>query len=210
MKSKTCLLSLSLLLAGSCASRACWTFAWDPQGVPVQQTSRATITTPLKPASFAGYERYFDQLGFYDPTGMGLPRDMMVGIWNVYDSIQVTIPAGPATRESGSFRWAYLDRWFFLDPDGENYLYYQGEVGDMVRLVSRTEVGINPLFELAGNGYQFTGIEGPPFPVPPDAGLYVFGANAQYIPEPGPLALVLVTLLGAAGFAWRRRHTSRD
>jgi hypothetical protein len=204
MKKATLLLGLSLLLAGGMASPACWMLAYDPHGPLVEQRFQARVYTPFNLSPSAGSGVWLDQLGFYDATGSGLTRDVVVGIANLYDTAVVTVPAGPATRESGGFRWADLDHDFFPDPSGGNYLFYLGEPGDVVRLANPWEVSIHPFFELAGNGY-YADFPGPGFAFPPDSGMYAFGANAQYVPEPSQYAMMLVTLLAAGVVAWRQR-----
>lgn len=204
MRTKMCCLTLCLLLAGNGATRACWTFAYDPQGQLATQLFPGVVLTPFRLSS-PDPGRYFEQLGFYDVSGDGLARDVVVGIGNAYGEAQVTIPAGPGTMQRDGFRWATLDHPFALDADGVNYFYYLGESGDTVRLANRFEVEIHPLFELAQDGYQFAGTSGPAFLFPPDSGRYAFGANGYTAPEPSSCAMAAITLLGAGAVVWRRR-----
>jgi hypothetical protein len=207
MKLTTHLLSLSLLLASHVSSPACWTFAYDPLGLTAVQQFDATIATPFRLSPWANPNIWFDQLGFYDATGAGLPRDVVVGIQNVNGTAQVIIPAGSATEYRDGFRWADLGQPFFLDPTGDNFLYYEGKAGDVVQLVSPFEVHLHPLFELAGNGLQDWGSGPPAFMPLPTGGRYAFGANGGIVPEPSQWALMAVTLLGAGGYAWHRQRT---
>lgn len=202
---------IAVILAGGALatanqSVACWSLAWEPEGPVAIQQHDATIYTRFTVSPLMGTV-WFDELGFHDASGMGLSRDVVVGIQSAYETKTVTIPAGSSTKYHAGFRWADLDDWFYVHPGEEYWLFYEGQAGDEVRLASPCDLWLDRRFELLGFGYEQDPWAPPAFDVWPQTGVFVFGANAQYVPEPKQWLAMLVVLL--VGGLWARHRVLR-
>jgi hypothetical protein len=200
--------SLTLLAAGSASAQV---FATDPKGEWVGGGSVVTIGTDF---TVGNVGVTVGSLGIFDKDGDGLERAEEVGIFRADKTLlgSVTLKSGTGSLFHDGTRWENLTTPIALNANTTYFLAWTvhplKDSGVTLNIVKDpSEVTINPLFSLAGNGYLYTdtGVPGLNFPGQGErsVGLFAFGGNLALVPEPATVGLA--TALGLLGLAgWRR------
>ena len=187
-------------------------FATNPGGWVGGVSGDAIIGTPFTvgatPVSISA-------LGYFDLTGFGLSYAHQVGIYDLGRNLlgSVTVPTGPDVAYHDGTRWVGLATTVALSANTGYMLAFTMQAGGDNALVSLpSSVTIDPRFALAGTGRTFENVNSLVFPVYPSSdGYYAFGGNMECaaVPEPSQWAAMGVTLLGLAGYGFRRYRLNR-
>jgi len=209
---------LGLLGAGGLAllavtpTQADIVFASNPGPYLSTPGGSATVGTPF---TVGATPVNITALGFFDYTGLGLTVAHEVGIYDLGQHLlgSVTVPTGSGVPYHDGTRWADLSQSVALAANTGYMLAYhvQGDPDNCWVVGPGNSVTIDPHFALSGSGYTLT--MGSPLAYPnylPTYGWYLFGGNmAVSVPEPGQWATMGVTLLGVAGYGFRRYRLNR-
>lgn len=199
---------LTLLAAGSASAQV---FATNPSGTWEDGGSVVTIGTQF---SVGNLGVTVGSLGLFDKDGDGLERAEEVGIFDSSKNLlgSVNLKSGTGSLFHDGTRWENLTTPIALAANTTYFLAWTvhplNDNGVPLNLVNNpANVTINPLFNLAGSGYQYTdtGVPGLNFPGQSQrsVGLYAFGGNLALVPEPATVGVAMgMGLLGLAG--WRR------
>ena len=197
---------LTLLAVGS--AHADIIFATNPNGFWAVAGVPLVVGTPFtvgaSPVSITS-------LGFVDQSGSGLLTAHEVRIYSFSQALLagVVVPSG-ATADAyhDGTRWMALSTPIALAPNASYMLAATvTPLGDKVNLARLGQVTINPYLALSGTGYvfQFPGSLAYPT-IEVGTGEYIFGGNMVLtaVPEPSQWAAMGITLLGLAGYGFRR------
>ena len=186
-------------------------FATNPSGSLSAAGLPATVGTPFTvgatPVSITA-------LGFFDYTGLGLTVAHEVGIYDLGQHLlgSVMVPAGSGVPYHDGTRWADLSQSIALAANTGYMLAFhvQGDPDNCWVVGPGNSVTIDPHFALAGSGYTVTIGSTLAYPGYLPYDIYLFGGNmAVSVPEPSQWAAMGLTLLGVAGYGFRRYQLRR-
>ena len=186
-------------------------FATNPRGYEAIASQLITVGTPFRvgatPANITA-------LGFFDYTGAGLKVDHQVGIYDLSHQLlaSVTIPAGSGATYHDGTRWVNLATALPLAANtGYMLAATMPTRKDSAWGCVASEVSLNPEFALAGTGYTLAFGSSLAYPDSVYGNtVYLFGANMMAsVPEPSQWAAMGLTLLGVAGYGFRRYQLRR-